>query len=69
MKNHIPSECIDILHKILELSPNRRISAEDALNHPYFLTEMKFDKIIDSDITSLRLTVSTEATSSCNTQN
>jgi serine/threonine protein kinase len=52
MKNNIPSECIDLLHKILELSPKRRISAEDALKHPYFLKEMNFDKNPDSEIIS-----------------
>jgi hypothetical protein len=31
MKNHIPQDCIDLLHKILELSPKRRISADQAL--------------------------------------
>ena len=52
MKNNIPSECIDLLHKILELSPKRRISAEAALKHPYFLKEMNFDKNPDSEIIS-----------------
>ena len=27
MKNSIPADCVDLLHKILELSPKRRISA------------------------------------------
>ena len=69
MKNIIPADCIDLLHKVLELSPKRRISALEALQHPYFQTELNFDKNLDSEITS-RLTRSTEATSPCpNTQN
>ena len=36
MKPHIPSDCIDLLHQIFQLSPIRRISAAEALKHPYF---------------------------------
>lgn len=36
LKNSIPPECLDILHRIFQLSPVRRISAQGALNHPYF---------------------------------
>jgi cyclin-dependent kinase 12/13 len=30
---------VDLLLKMLELNPNKRISVEEALNHPYFLQE------------------------------
>ena len=36
MGDKISSDCIDLLHKIFELSPVRRISAEEVLKHPFF---------------------------------
>lgn len=38
MGDKISSDCIDLLHKIFELSPVRRISAEEVLKHPFFTT-------------------------------
>lgn len=38
MGNKIPPDCKDLLHKLFELSPKRRISAEEALRHSYFTT-------------------------------
>ena len=38
MGDKISPDCIDLLHKIFELSPVRRISAEDILKHPFFTT-------------------------------
>ena len=38
MGDKISEDCIDLLHKVLELSPVRRISAEDILKHPFFTT-------------------------------
>jgi len=32
-------ECQDLISKMLVLNPNNRITAEEALNHPYFKTE------------------------------
>ena len=32
-------ECRDLLEKMLVLNPNKRITATEALNHPYFTTE------------------------------
>jgi hypothetical protein len=66
MKNHIPAECIDLLHKILELSPKRRISASEALEHEYFKKETNFDKSKDCVFVNFStVNRSTEATSPC----
>jgi serine/threonine protein kinase len=36
LKSQVPAQCLDLLHRIFELSPIRRISASEALKHPYF---------------------------------
>jgi len=36
MNDKISKDCIDVLHKIFELSPVRRISAVEVLRHPFF---------------------------------
>ena len=33
------NECRDLLEKMIALNPNSRLTAEEALNHPYFKTE------------------------------
>ena len=37
--NRIDSNGLDLLDKLLILDPAQRISAKDALNHPYFKSE------------------------------
>lgn len=34
--NHVSSECIDLINKLLVYNPEYRYSAKQALNHPYF---------------------------------
>jgi len=35
---HASEETIDLLERLLEINPNRRIKTEEAMNHPYFTT-------------------------------
>ena len=37
--SNFSEECQDLIGKMLVLNPNNRITAEEALNHPYFKTE------------------------------
>ena len=37
--------CISFMEKMLQLDPNRRISAEEALNDPYFKEQPEACKI------------------------
>lgn len=36
MGDNIPSDCLDVLHRIFQLSPVRRITASEVLKHDYF---------------------------------
>jgi serine/threonine protein kinase len=39
----IPPTTLDLLAKMLEKDPLKRISADGALNHPYFTSEMEIE--------------------------
>ena len=36
IKGKIPNDMLDLLHKIFQFSPNKRVSAKEALEHRYF---------------------------------
>lgn len=66
MKNQIPADAMDLLHKILQLSPIRRISAADALMHPFFLADTERKESVQK-LSMINRT--TETTSPCTNPN
>lgn len=66
MKSQIPSDTIDFLHKILQLSPVRRLSAAEALMHPYFTQEQDRKESVQK-LSMINRT--TETTSPCTNPN
>jgi len=54
---HASEETIDLLERLLEINPNRRIKTEEALNHPYFTTgppmsESTYQKLVKDYLAS-----------------
>ncbi|KAL4465914.1 hypothetical protein ABPG74_004151 [Tetrahymena malaccensis] len=53
---HIPKDCIDLIYKLLSYDPEERITAEQALQHPYFRDLYQMDQenqlLLQSTITS-----------------
>jgi len=65
MANKIPPLMIDLLHKVLELSPKRRISAEEALKHPFFSEDFESTKKQHLNANMSFINRTTETTSPC----
>lgn len=42
---HVTKDCIDLILKLLIYDPNDRITAEDALKHPYFKDFFEVDLV------------------------
>jgi serine/threonine protein kinase len=69
-KKDVSADCLDLLHKIFQLSPERRISSQDALLHPFFSDKSLDDNKISSVLTKQSLiNRTTETTSPCTNTN
>lgn len=47
-----PSSAYDLLHRLLEVNPHKRITADEALRHPFFLECQNNNSITTSNLTS-----------------
>lgn len=70
MGDKLPSDCIDLLHQLFALSPVRRISADEALKHPYFVS-IDRDWMNKSSVHTKQSNINrtTETTSPCTINN
>jgi serine/threonine protein kinase len=50
--NEVSPECKDLISKLLEKNPTKRISGIQALNHPWFkmLEETKLEKTLSTQV-------------------
>jgi serine/threonine protein kinase len=70
IKKDVSADCLDLLHKIFQLSPERRVSSQDALLHPFFSDKSLDDNKISSVLTKQSLiNRTTETTSPCTNTN
>jgi mitogen-activated protein kinase 1/3 len=51
IKNYPNKKALDLLDKCIEFDPRKRISAEEALSHPYFESLFDFSDIVNADLT------------------
>ena len=40
MPSHLSSECQDLIRRLLNKDPERRLSLDDILSHPWFQTQL-----------------------------
>jgi len=52
LKKNIPNEAKDLLNKCLVIDPNQRITAKEALRHPYF--ENLYEEDIDAKVSQMK---------------
>lgn len=46
---HVPDECIDLISQMLKYNPDERLSANQALRHPYFRDLFELDCRVSAD--------------------
>lgn len=50
VKNYPNKKALDLLNKCIEFDPRKRISAEEALSHPYFESLFDYSDIVNADV-------------------
>lgn len=58
-----PSSAYDLLYRLLEVNPHKRITADEALRHPFFLECQNNNTVTTSNLTSSSVTNATTAMS------
>ena len=69
LKNSIPELCLDLLHQVFQMSPKRRYTAAECLNHPFFQGQQDPDSKHSISKQSMIKNRTTEATSPCTASN
>jgi len=44
MPKMLSTQCKDLIHKMIEIDPSKRISARDAMNHPWIKEAEEFHR-------------------------